>query len=98
MDQDDELPCGLNDYLELVDWSGRAIHPDKKGHIPEHYPRIIDRLQMSPEAVLKYLGRKDNEFRHVVGRPSAIREAADQLGRAFLHGVSAAQRLFPQPA
>jgi len=45
---------------------------------------------------LKYLGRKDRDFRHVIGNPSAIRKAAIELGKKFLHGVSAAQRLFPQ--
>ena len=84
--------------LRGEDQYGRAIHPDKKGSIPEHYPKIIDRLQMNPEALLKYLGRKDSDFRHVVGRPNAIRQAAKQLERAFLHGVSAAQRLFPKIA
>ena len=98
VDQYDALPYSLRDYLELVDWSGRAIHPEKKGSIPEHYPKILDRLQMSPEALVKYLGEQDRDFRHVVGRPNAIRLAAEQLGRAFLHGVSAAQRLFPKVA
>jgi len=95
MDHADELPLSLNDYLALVDWSGRAIHPDKKGSIPDHYPKIIDRLGISPDALIQYVGRKDRGFRHVVGRPHAIRAAAEQLGRAFLHGISTAQRLFP---
>jgi len=95
MDHADELPLSLNDYLDLVDWSGRAIHPDKKGSIPDHYPKIIDRLGISPDALIQYVGRKDRGFRHVVGRPHAIRAAAEQLGRAFLHGISTAQRLFP---
>ena len=50
MDQPNELPIGLNDYLELVDWTGRAIHPNKSRHIPELYPAILDRLQLNPEA------------------------------------------------
>src|SRR5690554_5131816 len=27
------LPYSLKGYLELVDWGGRALRPDKKGHI-----------------------------------------------------------------
>lgn len=37
MDRSDELPLSLNDYLRLIDWSGRAIYPDKKGRIPDKY-------------------------------------------------------------
>ena len=96
MDQADELPLSLNDYLELVDWSGRAIHPHKNGSIPEYYPKIIDRLQMSLEALLKYLGNQDRNFKHVIGQPTAIRQVAKRLGRRFLHGISAAHRLFPR--
>ena len=96
MDQPDELPFSLNDYLELVDWSGRAIHPHKPGYIPEHYPKILERMELNPDALLTYLGRKDRDFHHVIGRPLAIRQAAAELGKKFLQGITAAQRLFPQ--
>jgi len=34
----------LNDYLELVDYTGRSIHPNKRGAIPLHTPPILKRL------------------------------------------------------
>ena len=39
----------LKDYLELVDYTGRAIHPNKRGHISEYQPPILSRLGLSPE-------------------------------------------------
>ncbi|GGY81498.1 transposase [Marinobacter zhanjiangensis] len=39
----------LSDYLELVDFTGRIIHPNKRGHIPEHQPPILKRLELSTE-------------------------------------------------
>ncbi|MFC4260058.1 transposase [Marinobacter lacisalsi] len=39
----------LNDYLELVDFTGRIIHPNKRGHILEHQPPILKRLELSTE-------------------------------------------------
>ncbi|MEM1082341.1 MAG: transposase [Pseudomonadota bacterium] len=98
MDQDHALPCSLKDYLALVDWSGRAIHPQKTGAIPAHYPAIIDRLSSSPEALLQYVGNKNAGFKHVVGLPNAIRQAAETIGKTFLHGINAAHRLFPKTA
>lgn len=39
----------LRDYLELVDYTGRAIHPNKRGYISEHLPPILKRLGLNAE-------------------------------------------------
>lgn len=41
------LPFGLKDYLELVDWTGRAQRPDKKGFIRINQPRLLQRLGLN---------------------------------------------------
>ena len=43
------IPYSTTDYLELVDWSGRAIAEGKKGLIPDQLPPILTRLNMRPE-------------------------------------------------
>ncbi len=35
------IPFNLADYLELVDWSGRIMREDKRGHIPEHLTTMV---------------------------------------------------------
>jgi hypothetical protein len=40
----DGLPYAFADYLMLVDWTGRAIRTDKRGHIPAHLAPILQRL------------------------------------------------------
>ena len=95
LDCDEGLPCELKDYLELVDWSGRAIHPNKRGKIGDQQPKIMQRLQIEPSALLRYLSREDR-FHHVIGSKTSIREAAIKLGKRFLQGIAAAERLFPQ--
>jgi REP element-mobilizing transposase RayT len=37
----------FNEYLALVDYTGRAIHPKKRGHIPNHLPNILQRLNLN---------------------------------------------------
>jgi len=39
----------LKDYLELVDYSGRAIREDKTGHIDNNLPAILNRLSIPQE-------------------------------------------------
>jgi hypothetical protein len=84
----DGLPCELKDYLELVDWSGRAIHPNKRVKIADQQPKILRRLQIEPSALLRYLSRK-NRFHHVIGSYTSIREAAIKLRKRFLQGIAA---------
>lgn len=66
----DGLPCGLQDYLDLVDWTGRAIRSDKRGAIPGHLPPILTRLNINPDIYLRYMKRQENGFVHVVGPTS----------------------------
>lgn len=43
------LFMSLPQYLQLLDWTGRQIQPNKRGSIPETAPPILDRLNLSPE-------------------------------------------------
>lgn len=38
------IPFSLSDYLQLVDWTGRAVRAKKRGAIPGHLPPILQRL------------------------------------------------------
>ena len=40
------IPCAWHAYLELVDWTGRAVREDKRGSIPADLPPILDRLNI----------------------------------------------------
>jgi len=90
----DGLPYALDDYLELVDWTGRAIRDDKRGSIPHDLPPILQRLGIAPGPYLNYMRKQETGFVHVIGQASAIRQAAAEMGRRFLKGLSQAERLF----
>ena len=38
------LPIKLNDYLQLLDWTGRLLAKGKRGAIPLHLSPILERL------------------------------------------------------
>jgi REP element-mobilizing transposase RayT len=41
------IPLAFDAYLELVDWTGRAIRADKSGAIDSRLPPIMERLRLS---------------------------------------------------
>lgn len=51
-DQPDGLPFELMDYLALVDLTGRALHPNKRGSINVSQAAILARLNISAESWL----------------------------------------------
>jgi hypothetical protein len=81
------IPFVFEDYLELVDWTGRAMRSDKRGHIPEEHPVILDRLGIDPERFIGYSERLLKEFGTAVGAPAA-------MVSLYLHGIRAARRMF----
>ncbi len=60
------LPISLVKYLQIVDWAGRQVRPDKRGAIPEDAPPILARLGIDSEAFLQSilgLSERDRYFR-----------------------------------
>ena len=56
------------DYLELIDYTGRAIRQDKRGSIPNHLPAIQQRLNLEEKQWLERVTR----FERLYGRSSGI--------------------------
>jgi hypothetical protein len=84
------LPMTLEEYLALLDWTGRELRADKRGAIPAELLPILERLQIQPESWLDVVVTFDRKFRTVVGRVAAIRREALRRRRRWLHGLSSA--------
>ena len=76
------LPMSLDDYLALVEWTGRAYRKDKVGRIPEECQPLFKRLQCDGETWMDWVKNFRQRFRNEVGRPSS-RQAfkADRTAR-----------------
>ncbi|MFN7731765.1 MAG: hypothetical protein ACK5OB_07675, partial [Pirellula sp.] len=72
------LDISLENYLELLDWTGRQGRPDKRGKIPDNYQPILERLGIEPGmwcdlvwSFKKYFGRSRG-----AGSPDSLHEMA----------------------
>ena len=82
------LPFHLLDYLELVDWTGRAIRDDKRGAIPAHLASILERLSLNLDnwlTTVKYFGHR---FPKVMGTLDKIQDYAARVGQSWVRGQS----------
>ena len=51
------IPFYWRDYLELIDWTGRAVLPNKKGAIKMAEPKILQRLAIDTDHWLENMPR-----------------------------------------
>lgn len=87
------LPLRFSDYLELVEWTGRALRHDKRGFIPPGLPPILDRLQIEPRYWL-YMSRNfESRFKGLVGTVISLKSACESLGYRRTPGLSACREL-----
>lgn len=79
-DMPDGLPFKLDEYLQLVDWTGRILREDKRGAIPQQSPPILDRLGIEPKNWLLLTTMFESRFKNIVGSKNSIKSKIQALG------------------
>ncbi|MFM7037515.1 MAG: transposase [Planctomycetaceae bacterium] len=74
------LLMSLDQYLQLVDWTGRQLRLDKPGLIPAHLDAILTRLDCSTDTWLDLIRNFRRRFLTEAGRPETLQSVA-QLRR-----------------
>jgi hypothetical protein len=92
------VPFGLEEYLDLVDTMGRAVHPSKRGAIPASTPPLLSRLGMDAEAFIASADHFFKDFASAVGTPAKLIELAAHRQQRCLRGLAAAKRVFEAKA
>ena len=88
------IPMSLDDYLKLLEASGRMVRDDKTGAIPAEIAPILERLgiqtELWPELVTKY----HDWFGQIVGSTKKLVERALETGRKWHRGQSYCATVF----
>ena len=88
------IPFAFEDYLELVDWTGRALREGKVGYIKAQEPEILARLGINGERFIGYAERLLKEFGTAVGAPASLTGLCARRQTKYLRGVQAARAVF----
>lgn len=73
-DKERSIPFEWFEYLTLVDWTGRAVDPKKRGHIESRAPSIVTRLGFDEEAWMLGLSGPTFKWQKSVSIGSFIKE------------------------
>ena len=73
------FPLSLDEYLELVDATGRIVKSGKRGSIPAHLLPILTRLKIDAERWVDLMLRKEGFWGTAIG--SALNRAAEAARR-----------------
>ena len=88
------VPFSFQDYLELVDWTGRAVREDKRGFIAAEMPPILSRLGLDGDAWVESVQHYGRRFHCFVGSVATLRALGKRLGRRWLRGLWAGKALY----
>ena len=88
------LPMSLDDYLQLLDWTGRQVHRKGGGTIPAELAPILRRLSVVEGRWLELVQNFGNWFHRAVGCPAQLTREAHRRNRRWLHGMSNGRTVF----
>jgi len=88
------LDMTFEEYVCLLDWTGRQIREDKRGSIPDHLAPIFERLRINGEVWVAAVANFSRWFRTAAGRAESLASEAARRGRRFLHGMSHCRAVF----
>ena len=87
VDNTNDIPFSLHDYLELVDWSGRHIDPKKTGYIESKEPKLLASLGIEPEIWLEAVKNFRRHYGNFAGGANQLRQCAHCHGQNWYKGV-----------
>ncbi len=80
------IPFSFADYLELMDWTGRAQRNDKRGAIPKDTPPILERLGLDADTFIAAIQKQNLSRGTVIGHPVSRKRYAQSNARSRVYG------------
>jgi hypothetical protein len=88
------LPMTLEEYLRLLDYSGRQVRAGKRGAIPAGLKPILERLGIETDEFVDTVDKLAQYFRRVIGPVEEMAVRAAEAGRRWFQGKRRAAQVF----
>ena len=88
------LSMSVEDYLRLLDWTGRQLRQDRRGAIPGHLAPILDRLHLGGTNWVDSVMNFGRWFHRAVGRTERLAEEAARTGKRWFQGLARSRTAF----
>ncbi len=87
----------LQDYINLVEWTGKTICHPGKHKIPNQLSSVFDRLNLNQENWISQVKDYGNSYYRAVGCLEKLKLKAKQLEQQWLKGKKQIQQLYLSP-
>jgi REP element-mobilizing transposase RayT len=84
---DEDIPFALDDYLALVDATGRAIVGQTKGYIPDELPDILQRLGLNNDTWLNQIKYFDKWYYKAIGTVDNLKKYCKSIEQKYIKGL-----------
>ncbi|TWT84858.1 hypothetical protein CA13_63390 [Planctomycetes bacterium CA13] len=71
-------------FLELLDWTGRQLHRNKVGKIPDHLAPILSRIGLDTHGWCDIVKKFGRVFKRAAGTPESLAREAVRCGQGWL--------------
>ncbi|MCF6289167.1 MAG: transposase [Proteobacteria bacterium] len=83
---DKAIPYYLSEYIALVDYTGKCIHPNKRGNISDDIPDILNRLEVEPDTWIEEMNQFRTDGITAVGTVSQLKAFCQSVKKKFSVG------------
>jgi hypothetical protein len=86
-------PLSTAEYLQILEWTGRALAPGKRGRIAHDTPAILSVIDRDPGRWAQRVGGFGSGWVRAAGSANDLILLAERLGQRWLKGIALALRL-----
>ena len=88
------LSLTRDEYLSLLDWTGRQMRLEKPGAVPGHLAPLLESLEINQLHWVGTVAGYGSLFHRVAGSAESIMSAARQADKVWMAGLSAGKKAF----
>ena len=88
------LAIRVDDYIELLEWTGRAVRKRPSGTLRGEPPAVLETLKLRADAWVRTMAGAGLSEQTILGQPASIEAEAVRRGKRWLKGKGCARALF----